>query len=152
MVLTSNPEGSDADAFAGRVEWSIDKKTVKKKVLLADDTSSTRRSIRKILEGRGYEVFEAVDGDDALAKTVLHHPDLIILDVMMPVRSGLEVAASLKSRKEYKTIPILLFTGVPLTNGKGAEHWKKQSFADDFIAKPCKGRDLLVKIERLLGK
>jgi CheY-like chemotaxis protein len=152
MAPTPSPERSVTEAIGCGVEWSIDKKTVKKKVLLADDTSGTRRSIRKILEERGYEVFEAVDGDDALAKTVLHQPDLIILDIMMPVRSGLEVAASLKSRKEYKTIPILLFTGVPLTDGKGEEHWKKQSFADDFIAKPCKGRDLLQKIERLLGK
>jgi len=124
----------------------------KKKILLVDDTAVIRRSIRSLLERGGYEVFEAVDGDDGLAKTVLHGPDLIVLDVMMPTRSGLEVAASLKSRSEYKNIPILLFTGVPLTAAKGKEHWLKQSFADDFLAKPCKFRDLLGKIEALLKR
>jgi DNA-binding response OmpR family regulator len=124
----------------------------KKKILLVDDTASIRRSIRILLERGGYEVFEAVDGDDGLAKTVLHVPDLIVLDVMMPTRSGLVVAASLKSRPEYKSIPILLFTGVPITETKGREYWLKQSFADDFLAKPCKFRDLIGKIETLLKR
>jgi CheY-like chemotaxis protein len=123
----------------------------KKKILVVDDTASVRRAIRGILEGRGFEVFEAIDGDDALAKTKLHRPDLLILDVMMPGRSGLEVAATLKSRAEYQSIPILLLTGVPTSGGKGEDYWKGRSFADDFLAKPCKGRDLLEKVGRLLG-
>jgi CheY-like chemotaxis protein len=123
----------------------------KKKILVVDDTASVRRALRTILEGRGFQVFEACDGDDALAKTLVHQPDLLILDVMMPGRSGLEVAATLKSRAEYKAIPILLLTGVPTAGGKGEEYWKGQSFADDFLSKPCKGRQLLEKVGRLLG-
>ena len=124
----------------------------KKKILVVDDTASIRRAIRSILEGRGFEVFEACDGDDALAKMLLHRPDLLILDVMMPGRSGLEVAATLKSRAEYKATPILLLTGVPTSGGKGEEYWKGRSFADDFLAKPCKASQLLEKVGRLLGE
>ncbi len=123
----------------------------KKRILLADDTARTRGAIRFLLERRGFDVIEAVDGDDAFAKTVKHLPDLIILDVMMPGRSGLEVAASLKSREEVQDIPILLFTAVPTDDGKGEDYWKGVSFADDFLSKPAKGRELLTKVERLLG-
>ena len=123
----------------------------KKLILVVDDTASIRRAIRSILETRGFEVFEACDGDDALAKTVVRRPDLVILDVIMPGRSGLEVAAVLKSRAEYKGIPILLLTGVSTAGGKGEDYWKGRSFADDFLAKPCKARQLLEKVERLLG-
>jgi len=124
----------------------------KKMILLADDSASTRRALRAILERRGFGVVEARNGDEALQKAVIHRPDLIILDVMMPGRSGLEVAASLKSRDEYQAIPILLFSGVPTSGGKGEEYWKGQSFADDFLSKPCKARELLGKVERLLAR
>jgi two-component system phosphate regulon response regulator PhoB len=123
----------------------------KKTILLVDDTAKTRQAVRTILERGGFAVLEACDAEDAMAQTKLHPPDLIILDVMMPGRSGLELAASLKSRPEYKGIPILLFTGVPTEGGKGEEYWKGRSFADDFLSKPCKPRDLLDKVGRLLG-
>jgi len=123
----------------------------KKTILLVDDTAKTRQAVRAILERGGFGVREARDAEDAMARMKPYPPDLIILDVMMPGRSGLELAAGLKSRPDTKGIPILLFSGVPTEGGKGGEYWKGRSFADDFLSKPCKPRELLEKVGRLLG-
>jgi len=119
-----------------------------KRILVVDDAPAVRRSLRKILEGRGHQVVEAADGEQALARMVLFGPDLVVLDVMMPGKSGLQVSAAIKCRPEYRRLPIVLLSG----GARGTEEeLKARSFADAFVAKPCKARDLLEVIDRLLG-
>ena len=120
-----------------------------RKILIVDDQASVRRALRTVLEHQGYDVVEAADADQALSLTVIHKPILIVLDIMLPGKSGLQVSAAIKSRAEYKGIPIILLSAVG--SGVDSQEWKAQSFADAFVAKPCKARDILAVIQRFLG-
>ena len=120
-----------------------------RKILIVDDQSSVRRALRTVLEHQGYDVVEAADADQALSLTVIHKPILIILDIMLPGKSGFQVSAAIKSRAEYKGIPIILLSAVG--SGVDSQEWKAQSFADAFLAKPCKARDILAVVQRFLG-
>jgi CheY-like chemotaxis protein len=120
-----------------------------KKILIVDDQATVRRTLRTVLEHQGYDIIEAVNADQALSQTVIYKPDLIVLDIMLPGKSGLQVSAAIKSKSEYKGIPIVLLSAVG--SGTDSQEWKAQSFADAFLAKPCKARDILEVIQRFLG-
>lgn len=122
------------------------------KILVVDDCLHTRRTLRSLLEGADYLVQEAADGSDALKSLEQHRPDAIIMDIMLPGRSGLELSAELKSLESYKGIPILIFTGLAQKTDNEAAMWKGKTLADDFLAKPAKGREILEKVRRLLGR
>jgi len=121
-----------------------------RKILIVDDQNTVRQALRKVLQHEGYEVLEASNADQALSQTVLHTPDLIVLDIMMPGKSGLQVSAAIKSRAEYKKVPIVLLSAMGAKGGE--QELKAQSFADAFLSKPCKARDILAVIDRLFGK
>lgn len=78
-----------------------------KRILIADDAASARDLIRSILRPIGYEVFEAKDGEEALARAIEHQPDLVILDLQMPKLDGSSVAASLREMEAFEDTPIL---------------------------------------------
>lgn len=122
------------------------------KVLVVDDSLHTRRTLRTLLEGADYLVEEAADSTEAFKSIEHDRPDAIILDILLPGRSGLEFSEELKSLEKYKSIPILIFTGIAQKTEEDAARWKGKSFADDFLAKPAKGREILEKVHRLLGK
>ena len=122
------------------------------KILVVDDSLHTRRTLRTLLEGADYLVQEASDSSEALQSIEQHRPDAIILDIMMPGRSGFELSAELKSLENYKGIPILIFTGIAQKTDDEAARWKGKTLADDFLTKPAKGREILEKVRRLLGR
>ena len=78
-----------------------------RKILIADDASSSRELLRVILEGGGYEVIEAIDGEQALAKASEFSPHLVILDLQMPKRNGYSVAIALRKIPAFANIPIV---------------------------------------------
>ena len=123
---------------------------VKRRVLLVDDEPSIVKTVGKRLEVAGYEVLVAMDGEDGLAKAQLGHPDVILLDLMLPKKNGFEVCMSLKSDPRYQRIPIIIFTG------KGQEMDEqvcRELGADAYISKPHGGsKALLEQIEALLGR
>src|SRR6185503_18627646 len=121
-------------------------------VLVVDDSLHTRRTLRTLLEGADYLVQEAADSSEAFKSIEQHRPDAIILDIMMPGRSGLDLSAELKSLEAYKGIPILIFTGIAQKTDDEAARWKGKTLADDFLTKPAKGREILEKVRRLLGR
>lgn len=82
------------------------------KVLVVDDDENLRSLYKKNLEARNYTVETAVNGEDALAKVQQFNPNIIILDVMMPKMSGIEVLKSLKNDENLKNIPVVMLTGV----------------------------------------
>src|SRR4051812_5329350 len=88
---------------------SSDGKSVKK-VLIADDKATGRELVRTVLENRGYEVFEAIDGIDALNSAYRIHPDLIILDLHMPGLDGFGVIKELRLDDHFATVPVLALT------------------------------------------
>lgn len=122
------------------------------KVLVVDDSQHTRRTLRSLLEGADYRVQEATDSAEALKSIQQGRPDAIILDIMLPGRSGLEFSEDLKSLEKYKNIPILIFTGIAQKTENEAARWKGKTLADDFLTKPAKGREILEKVRRLLDR
>jgi len=120
-----------------------------KRILIADDSVNTRGILRFMLQNQGFELIEAENGEDALAKTASSAPDLIVLDGMMPRMSGFDACRELKQNPKTAAIPVILLTAVPQTDP--TRDWSKESPADRFMAKPFQMRDLLAAIESLLG-
>jgi CheY-like chemotaxis protein len=82
------------------------------RILLAEDDRILRKAGEVSLRKRGYEVIAAVDGEDALAKTLEHRPELVLLDVMMPKMNGFDVLQALKSDPRVRDIPVIMLTNL----------------------------------------
>ena len=120
----------------------------KQRVLLVDDEPSIIKIIGKGLQVAGYEVVTAMDGEEAMTKAQLANPDVILLDLMLPKKSGFEVCAALKKDPRYARIPIIIFTG------KGQEMDEKlcrELGANAYLSKPHGAKALIEQIEAILG-
>jgi CheY-like chemotaxis protein len=120
----------------------------KKKILLVDDSKTVLMVEQMILSKAAYEIVTASDGQQAIEKTASQHPDLILMDVMMPHMDGFEACAQLRSVEATRGIPIILVT----TRGE-AESIEKgyASGCSDYITKPIDGMELLTKLKNYLG-
>lgn len=119
-----------------------------KRILVADDSAHARGILAFLLRSRGYEVLESEDGEQALQRARAERPDLLILDAMMPRRSGFEVCAALRADPELRSLPVVLLTAM----GPDAAALGAQAGADECVAKPFRVQDLLARIEaRLAG-
>ena len=116
-------------------------------ILVADDDQTIRTMIRQILAIQGYDVTEAVDGEDAIRKIRLIKPDLILTDVQMPNANGYQVCQAIKSDPALKRIPILVLTVLDSNEErvKGLD-----AGADDFINKPFNPPELLARVRAFL--
>ena len=120
-----------------------------KKILLVDDEKDLVETVSFRLKASGYDVVTAYDGQEALTKTRLEKPDLIILDLMLPKMDGYKVCRMLKFDERYKSIPIIMFTArVQESDKKMGE----EVGADDYITKPFEPENLLGKIKELLER
>ena len=116
-------------------------------ILIADDESEPRDSVVEMLEDEGYAVRVAKDGGEALALYAEKRPDLLLLDVKMPVKTGWDVCRDV--RRTDKSLPIILLTSF------GEEDDKVRGLtigADDYIVKDCGARELLARVKRQLGR
>ena len=119
-----------------------------KKVLIADDEPSIVAALEFLLQRGGYEVQVARDGEEALKLVDSFHPDLVLLDVMMPRKSGYEVCMRIRERPDRQQVRIVMLTA----KGRDAEVTKGLSMgADVYITKPFSTRELMAKINELLG-
>jgi len=119
-----------------------------KKILIADDEPNIVTALEFLLQRNLYEVFIARNGEDALKLVEAHQPDLVLLDVMMPVRSGYEVCQRIRERAEWRYIKIIMLTA----KGRDVEMSKGLSIgADLYITKPFSTQELVAKINGLLG-
>ena len=123
---------------------------VAKKILIVEDTKSIREIVAFMLRSKGYETEESGDGQDAEQRVRDNPPDLVVLDAMLPKKTGFDVCQSLKSDEKLKHIPILMLTAITRDSGKSDEYWREKSQADDFMSKPFKATELVERIERLL--
>lgn len=119
------------------------------RILLVDDEPDLVRLVSIRLEAEGYEVVVAMDGHEALAKARAEHPDLIILDLMLPKLNGYQVCALLKRDTRFQKIPIVLFTALA---DERDEKLGYESGADAYIRKPFQGSELLAQVRTLLEK
>ena len=123
----------------------------KKRILVAEDDANIRNIIQFMLEGKGYEVMAVGDGQAAVEALPRFHPDLVMLDVMMPKKNGLEICYEIKNDPHTLHLPVLILTATTQTSQKTDDYWRVRSRADDFISKPFKSADLLARIEKLLS-
>ena len=126
----------------------------KARILLVDDDADFVESTKIVLESKPYEVIVAVNGDECLRKARDESPDLILLDIIMPVEDGFTAAEQLKKDPELAKIPVLMLTSY---STKGAETSIPRSRgyeleAEDYIDKPVSPQDLLAILDKYLKK
>jgi CheY-like chemotaxis protein len=117
------------------------------KILIADDNPTNVELLEAYLDGVECEIAVAVDGHDTLAKVVEFHPDLILLDIMMPKLSGFEVCKTLKRNPDTRQIMILMVTAL---NEIGDIERAVTSGCDDFLSKPIDKLALVKRVEIML--
>ncbi|MCC6358786.1 MAG: response regulator [Phycisphaerales bacterium] len=122
--------------------------TAGKTVLIADDNPQILELLEAYLEPLGVRVVTAADGNAALAAIETHRPDLILLDVMMPKRSGFEVCRKVKDDPRFQKTPIVMVTAL---NEEGDVERGRESGADVFLCKPVNKNDLLDCVNRLMN-
>ena len=115
----------------------------KKKVLVVDDSPTAMFMVTTILKREPYEVVKAHDGQQAVEVAVLERPDLILMDVVMPRKTGFEACRELKQREDTKSIPVILVT----TRGEGENvEAGFESGCNDYVTKPINAQELLAKV------
>ncbi len=123
--------------------------TKAKKVLIADDEKDILEIISYNLNNEGYDIYTAKDGNEALDMARKIHPDLIILDIMMPYKTGIEVCQILRSSDEFQETLIIFLTALndELSHIKGFE-----SGADDYVSKPISPKVLVSRVNALFRR
>jgi DNA-binding response OmpR family regulator len=120
-----------------------------KKILIADDDQDAVSFLTSILKANNYEVVVAFDGMQTIAAAHKEKPDLILLDIMMPVRSGIHIFENLKISSLTAITPVIFITGV--INAEIREKALEMG-ATDYVVKPFETEYLLSKIRKALGE
>lgn len=123
------------------------KKDRAKKILVVDDNNDSRELVIKVLKNQGYEMIEAIDGEEALEKAISEKPDLILMDISIPKINGYEVTKKLKSLDEFKDIPVVALTAHAM---KGDRVKALEAGCEGYISKPINIRELPVQIKSYL--
>jgi len=126
----------------------------KVKILIVDDDRDFVESTRTVLESKPYEVVVAYEGEEGLKKAKEENPDLILLDVIMPVKDGFSAAEQLKKDARLSKIPIVMLTAFS-SKRQGSSIPVSRGFTldtEDYIEKPVTPEELLVIVERCLKR
>jgi two-component system alkaline phosphatase synthesis response regulator PhoP len=124
------------------------------KILLVDDDKDFVESTKIILESKAYEVIVAHEGDEGVRKAREEKPDLILLDIIMPVKNGFTAAEQLKKDPQLSKIPTLMLTGFSVKRG-GTAIPVSRGFTletEDYIEKPVSPEELLARVAKFLKK
>lgn len=119
-----------------------------KTILTVDDSTSIRQMVAFTLKGAGYEVIEAVDGQDALEKANHHRVNLVLTDINMPRMDGLKLLELLRELNHYKTIPILMLT---TESGDEMKAKGRAAGATGWLVKPFDPKRLLEVIAKVMN-
>jgi two-component system alkaline phosphatase synthesis response regulator PhoP len=120
-----------------------------KKILIADDEPDILEIIEYNLRKEGYEVATAKDGDDALTKVKSFKPDLVILDIMMPKKTGIQVCEILRAQPAYRDTLIMFLTAL---SDEGSQIRGLEMGADDFISKPISPKVLNSRVHAIFRR
>ena len=115
-----------------------------KRILVVEDQQDNRRIIRDLLTNAGFDMVEAENGEQAIASAQASRPDLILMDIQLPILDGYEATRRLKADPDLKSIPIIVVTSYALS---GDEEKARLAGCDDYVAKPFSPRELLAKIK-----
>ena len=116
-------------------------------ILVVEDTEDNRQILRDLLTSVGYEVIEALDGAAGVALAERHRPDLILMDMQLPVLDGYEASRRIKAQPDLAPIPIIAVTSFALS---GDEAKTREAGCDEYVAKPFSPRHLLGVIRSFL--
>ena len=125
----------------------MDPKPDKPRVLVVDDYPDAREMYGEYLEYCGFEVVQASNGMEALQRALDTNPDIILMDLSLPVMDGWEATRRLKADKRTENIPVVALTGHALA---GISEGAKKAGCDAFVTKPCLPEDLVKEIRRVL--
>ena len=118
------------------------------KILIVDDEPNIVISLEFLMKKEGFEIAVATDGEEALAKVASFGPDLMLLDVMMPKKSGFEVCEALRADPANANLQIVMLTA----KGRDTEVAKGLAIgADDYVTKPFSTKELVAKVKSVLG-
>ena len=118
-----------------------------KRILVVEDQEDNRRILRDLLTSAGYEMIEAVTGDEGVALAETHRPDLILMDIQLPGLDGYEATRRIKGNPALRQIPIIAVTSYALS-GDDAKAF--EAGCDAYVTKPFSPRALLAKIREHL--
>ena len=118
-----------------------------KRILIVEDKASSRELVRTVLEHQGYAVIEAADGDEGLLKARAEAPDLILLDLQMPIRNGYEVLTELRREPRFHSLPIIAVTASAM---QGDREKALAAGFNGYLTKPLPLSSLRSEIQRLL--
>ncbi len=119
-----------------------------KKILIVEDNEQNMRLFDQLLQAYGYSTVKSTDGSDVIDLVRANNPDLIIMDIQLPGRSGIEITKDLKSDQNFKHIPIIAVTAFAI---KGNENVILEAGCDDYIAKPINVRVFLETVAKHLS-
>jgi two-component system, cell cycle response regulator DivK len=118
-----------------------------KSILVVEDQEDNRRIVRDLLTSVGYETIEATNGEEGVLFAETRRPDLILMDIQLPVLDGYEATRRIKAKAELRHIPIIVVTSYALS---GDDVKARAAGADAYVAKPFSPRELLAKIQQFL--
>src|SRR5262245_11215136 len=119
-----------------------------KRILVVEDQEDLRGVLRDLLTGSGYAVLEAADGQAGIATTKSDRPDLILMDIQMPVLDGYEATRQIKADPDFKSTPIIAVSSFAM---KGDEEKARAAGCDHYVTKPYSPLQLLRTIRDVLG-
>ncbi len=119
-----------------------------KRILVIEDTEDNRRIVRDLLTNAGFELIEACDGESGIAMAAEHQPDLILMDIQLPLVNGYDATRRIKDNPATRHIPVIAVTSYALS---GDEAKATAAGCDGYIAKPFSPRSLLAKVREFLG-
>ena len=125
--------------------------TEKKKIFVVDDEVRFRKLVAITLGNHGYDVREAAGAEEFSAMLRGARPDAVVLDFMLPNKTGVEICADLKADPRTAAIPVLILSGITQGLSRKDEGFGRRCLADDFLAKPFKLADLVSRVKALLS-
>jgi two-component system cell cycle response regulator DivK len=120
---------------------------MRKRILVVEDHEDNRQILRDLLASAGYEMIEAENGEAGVAAATAQVPDLILMDIQLPLLDGYEATRRIKANPALKAIPIIVVTSYALS---GDEDKARAAGCDAYIAKPYSPRQLLARIREFL--
>ena len=121
---------------------------MKKRILVVEDQLDNRRILHDLLTNAEFDIVEAENGAEAIACAKASRPDLILMDIQLPILDGYEATRHIKADPDLKSIPIIVVTSYALS---GDEEKARLAGCDDYVAKPYSPRQLLAKIRARLS-
>ncbi len=116
-------------------------------ILVVEDSPTYLRQITQLLQKNGYATISAMDGEEALEKAIREHPDLIVLDIILPKKNGFQVCRQLKTSPDTQDIKIIMLTSKSQDSDR---FWGLKQGADEYLTKPLDDDQLVTNVAELL--